>query len=78
MGGSIFAVIAIWGFITGKALPVNIAYLALGVTFLLASFLAWRKEVHEGIRLRGLLMPLSSLATPNSRIGFSSMKIHPS
>jgi hypothetical protein len=55
MGGSLFAVIAIWGFATGKALPLNLGYLALAATFLWAGFLAWRKEVKEVGDLRTAL-----------------------
>jgi hypothetical protein len=46
-GGSIIAVLAIWGFAGGKTLPTNLGWLTLGVTFILASFLAWRKEYHQ-------------------------------
>jgi len=52
MGGGLFAVIAIWGLITGRAVPVNIGYLALAVTFIWAGFRAWRKEVQGGAHLR--------------------------
>jgi hypothetical protein len=55
MGGSIFFVIAIWGLITGRSVPANIAYLLLAVTFTWAGFLAWRKEVREVGRLRTAL-----------------------
>ena len=55
MGGSIFAVIAIWGLTTRRTVSTDVAYLALGVTFIWAGFLAWRKEAHESARLRSAL-----------------------
>ena len=62
MGGSLFAVIAIWGLTTGKSVPVNVAYGAIAVTFIWAGFLAWRKEVYgrtqalqENVTLRAAL-----------------------
>lgn len=55
MGGGLFAAIAIWGLVTGKSVPTNIAYLALAATFIWAGFLAWRKEAREADRLRTVL-----------------------
>lgn len=55
MGGSIFAVIAIWGLMTHTSVPLNIAYASLAVTFTWAAFLAWRKEALEGARLQAAL-----------------------
>ncbi len=43
-GGSIFAGLAIWGLITGRSVPTNIAWPVLGTTLILASFLSWRKQ----------------------------------
>jgi len=60
MGGSIFALIAIWGLITHSTVPTNIAYLALAATFIWAGFRAWRKEVQENTRLRISLSSLPS------------------
>ena len=53
MGGSVFALIAIYGLATNKSVPVNIGYAVLGVTFVLAGFSAWRKESQEKTRLQG-------------------------
>jgi hypothetical protein len=52
MGGCLFAAIAIWGFLTGKSLPVNIGGAALAVTFMVASFSAWRMESRAAVRLQ--------------------------
>lgn len=43
-GGSIIAVLAIWSFATGKPIPQKFAWLILGVTFIVASFMTWRRE----------------------------------
>jgi len=46
-GGGLMALLAIYGLSTGATLPQNIAWLVLGLTFIAASFLAWRKEEAE-------------------------------
>src|SRR6202171_3180592 len=43
-GGSIVALLALWAFATGKTMPQNLAWLVIGLTFVMAAFLAWRKE----------------------------------
>ena len=38
------ALVAFWALATGESLPYNVGLLILGVTFIGASFLAWKKE----------------------------------
>ncbi|MGA2711665.1 MAG: hypothetical protein ABSG41_01050 [Bryobacteraceae bacterium] len=78
MGGSIFAAIAIWGFITSRSVPTNIAYLALAVTFVWAGFRAWTKEAHESARLRLALSSLPSTQSEPERRGLIFVNENPS
>lgn len=43
-GGSIMAVVAIWALFTNRGLPYNLGWLILGLTFIAASFMSWRRE----------------------------------
>ena len=50
-GGSVMALVAIWALATNRGLPYSAGWLILGITFVAASFLAWRHEnehVHAG------------------------------
>jgi hypothetical protein len=47
-GGSIFAGLALWTMATGKPVAQNVNWLILGLTLILASFFAWRKEWISG------------------------------
>jgi hypothetical protein len=65
MGGTIFAGFLIWGLIAREAVPLNVAYAALAATFFWASFLAWRKEHKQGLKVTELE---SSLAKERDRM----------
>jgi len=43
-GGSIIAALSIWSIATSKAVPRNVNWLIVGLTLVMAAFLAWRKE----------------------------------
>jgi hypothetical protein len=43
-GGTLMALMAFWALATGESLPYNVGLLILGLTFIGASFLAWKKE----------------------------------
>jgi hypothetical protein len=43
-GGSIVAVLSLWNLAGWKPLPHDVNWLVLGMTFILASFAAWRRE----------------------------------
>jgi hypothetical protein len=48
-GGSIFALVAAWSLTTSRPIPSAVNWLILGLTLILAAFLAWRKEwIHSG------------------------------
>jgi hypothetical protein len=49
-GGSILAIIALWQMATGKPIPQAVNWLVLGCTFVVAAFLAWRREWIEAGR----------------------------
>jgi hypothetical protein len=46
-GSSIIALAAIWALLTGRALPNTVGWLIVGITFIAASFLAWRREYEQ-------------------------------
>ena len=43
-GGSIIALLSLWNFAGRKPVPQSANWLIVGITFILASFLAWRKQ----------------------------------
>ena len=42
-GGTIMALVAIWALGTNRALPYNFGWLVLGLTFIAAAFMSWRR-----------------------------------
>lgn len=43
-GGSIIALLSLWAFVSQKPIARSIDWLVLGLTLMLATFVAWRKE----------------------------------
>src|SRR5213594_4083700 len=51
-GGSIIAVANLLGLITRTSLPSNVNWFIVGLTLVLAAFLAWRKQLREAEQWR--------------------------
>src|ERR1700734_1311714 len=44
-GGTIIALVALYGFVTAKPFPAKVNWLVVGLTLILAAFSSWRKTV---------------------------------
>jgi hypothetical protein len=71
-GGSIMALVALWGLVVGKSLD-GAGWLIVGVTLILAAFLSWRAEwIKAGeefvkIDLRNIAHNCSGLTNPQAK-----------
>jgi hypothetical protein len=65
-GGSLIALLTLWSLTGQRPIPQNLAWLIVALTFLAASFLAWRKERQSAFREQRILVdePVNLLVRP--------------